>query len=174
MAALLTVAQMRQHVETGLVDEALQRHIDDADEEIIDAAGEIDEQVDTMENAQLSTQLYLSRRASAVVSVVEEIAYDQTTLAADDYRLGGGGVLIQRLEDGTNPRGTWGETVTVTYVPVDRSRRRVGVLIDLVKLAVQYSGLKSESIGDYSSTSTDYEQERQRILSRLREGLPFA
>lgn len=172
--ALLTVAQARAHVETDLTDEALQRLVDDAELEIIEYAGEADEQVDETRNAQLSTCLLLSRKAVEVIAVVEEIGGDETTLAADDYRLRNGGHEIERLGDGTNPRTTWGETVTVSYVPADRAARRVRVMIDLVKLAVRYSGAKSESIGDFSSTSMDYEEERSRLLSRLREGLGIA
>jgi hypothetical protein len=174
MAALLTVAQMRGHVETDLADEALQRLIDDADEEIIDFAGEFDEQEDCTRNAELSTVLFLSRRAGTVSTVVEQVGDDETTLAVDDYRLRNGGTQIERLGTGTNPRTTWGEIVTVTYVPVDRTVRRTRVEIDLVKLAVQYNALTSEGVGDYSSTAKEYEDERARILARLAEGLAFA
>ena len=172
--ALLTVAQIRQHVEADLSDDALTRLLDDADEEIVAWAGEVDEQVDTMRHVELSTVLFLSRRGSEVTEVIEQIGYDETTLDPDDYRLRNGGTQIERRSDGTNPRSTWGEIVTVTYTPVDRTARRTRVLIDLVKLAVQYSGLKSESVGDYSSSSAEYEAERGKILGRLREGLSFA
>jgi hypothetical protein len=172
--ALLTVAQIRAHIDTDLTDEALGRLIDDADEEIIGWAGAADEETDTMRHCELANVLFLSRRGSEVSEVIEQIGDDETTLDPDDYRLRNNGTQIERLGTGTNPRSTWGEIVTVTYAPVDRTARRVRVLIDLVRLAVQYSALKSESVGDYSASSAEYEAEREKILGRLREGLSFA
>jgi hypothetical protein len=172
--ALLTVAQVRAHVETDLADEALERLIDDADAEIIDRAGAVDEQTDEMHGVELATALCLSRRASEITEVVETVSEDETTLAADDYSLRAGGLFLDRLSTGTNGRSTWGDSVVVTYTPVDRTARRTRVLIDLVKLSVQYNALRSESVGDYSATSAEYETERERLLGRLREGLPFA
>jgi len=172
--ALLTVAQLRAHVETDLSDEALGRLLDDADAEIIETAGAVDEQVDEMHHCELANVLFLSRRASAVTEVVETLGDGDTTLAADDHQLRNGGTQIERLASGTNPRTTWGESVKVTYTPTAHTARRIRVLIDLVRLAVQYNALSSESVGDYSATQRKYEEERTSILSRLREGLSFA
>jgi hypothetical protein len=55
----------------------------------------------------------------------------------------------------------------ITYTPEGDSDRRKRVGIDLVRLALQYNALESEDPGGYSSTSVDYQKERQRLLSTL-------
>jgi len=174
MAALLAAADIRTHVDTDLVDAALTRLIDDADAEIISFAGAIASQVEEVHGCALHESLTLSRRGSAVTTVVETVDDTATTLAADDYSLRADGLTLDRLATGTNARETWGDSVVVTYTPVDQTARRKRVLIDLVRLAVEHKALASESVGDYSATSVEYERERTRILSRLREGLPIA
>lgn len=174
MPTLLTVAQIRGHIETDLTDEALQRLIDDADAEIIAEAGAVASHVDTMSSCELANVLFLSRRASTITTVVERVGDDDTTLDATDYELKADGLRIERLDSGPNPRATWGEEVVVTYAPRDMSARRLRVEIDLVRLAAEYDARKSSSSGDWSQTSADYEGERSRILSRLHEGLSIA
>ena len=172
--ALLTVDQIRQHVETDLVDDALTRLVDDADAEIIACEGVLAEHTDHQHGCQYKADLWLSRRASEITEVIEEASESETTLAADDYALRPGGLRLSRRSDGTNPRTTWAPIVSVTFTPVSDVERRTRVLIDLVRLAVQFNALRSESAGDYSATSADYEEERRRILSRLGGGLSFA
>ena len=63
----------------------------------------------------------------------------------------------------------------VTYTPDDDTSIRKIVQADLVKLEIQFKGLGSESIGDWSgSIVSDYEAERGKILGRLRRGAIFA
>lgn len=166
--ALLTLAQMREHVETDLVDDALQRLIDAEEEEILRRLGAPLTQTESFP-VRSQTQLYLSRRASTIVSITEEIEGGATTtLAADDYELWWNQSL-EREPDGTNPRSSWGERVTVVYTPQDTTAQRIGLLVQLVQLAVRYTGVQSESIGsgDYSATSHDYLRERERLFRRL-------
>ena len=55
----------------------------------------------------------------------------------------------------------------MVYIPVDDDLAREGATIDLVKLAVQNTGLKTERSGDYSTTAFDMELEKTKILRRL-------
>lgn len=172
--ALLTTAQVREHIETDLKDDALTRLIEDADAQIVEVAGELNTETDTKIDEVLANALFLNRRASSITTVVEEVkqgdgSYYSTTLAADDYTLRSEGRIIERLATGTNPRTTWGDTVTITYVPYDTSMKRERVLIDLVKLAVQYNALDSEKVGDYSASQSKYTAKRQALLKELRE-----
>jgi len=169
----LTVVALRAYLETDLEDNALQRLIDDAESEIVKAHGERSTQTDTFTGETLATALFLSRKAVEITTIVEEVAGEETTLAADDYRLRYEGRQIQRLATGTNPRSTWGEVVTVLYEPKDDLERRLRVTIDLVKLAVAYNALDSETVGDYAARSVKYEQERSALLARL-SGWSFA
>lgn len=168
----MTIAELRAHIETDLTDEALGRLLDDAEAEIVSQYGEIATQVDTFEEQCLATAIFLSRKAVTITTVTEELKggdeYDETVLSANDYKLRYENRQLERLADGDNPRRTWGDVVTVVYVPEDETSQRIRITIDLVRLAVQYNAAKSESIGDYKITSVDYEKERAEILSRFK------
>jgi hypothetical protein len=167
--ALLTSTEVRTHVETGLVDAALQRIMDAAEEDIDQKFGAVSSQVDDLEGKLKS--VWTTRPISSITSVVETLGTDDTTLASDDYAQRHG-MQLDRLTDGTNGRRLWGDRVKVTYTPTDTTDRRTAVYIRLIKLDVEYKGLASERAGDYNSASFDYTREREKILSGLRnEGL---
>ena len=173
----LTVAQFREHLETDLVDAALQRHIDGAEELIVKVAGELHTETDVVRYAVGANTLFLERRASSITTVIEELeivegTFETTILAADDYRLLSTNQL-KRLSSGTNPRATWGNVVTVIYVPESDAFTRLGVTIDLVKLAVQFTGLDSEKIGEWAASQSKYEAKKAATLQKL-AGFPFA
>ena len=165
--ALLTVTQIREHVETDLSDDALQRIIDSEDGEIIRRFGAPTTQTETF-RASGGTHLFLSRLVTSITSVTEEVSGTSTTLAVDDYDLWWNQAL-ERDDSGTNARSTWGDKVTVVYVPQTTTPQRTLLLIQLVQLAVQYSGVQSDSIGagDYSATYHDYQRERERLFRKL-------
>lgn len=168
--ATILLAEVRQHIETDLIDSALQTLIDDAEEEINVVIGLVTSETDEF-NEERTTKLFLTRKATSVTSVTEERGGVSTVLAANDYQLRLGGRMIERLSTGTNPCTVWGDVVTIVYVPQDDTKRRKVVIIDMVKLALVYNGQKSESVGDYSATAKDYDDERQRLIARLRMGI---
>lgn len=63
----------------------------------------------------------------------------------------------------------WGERVVVSYVPQDQRERRKQVIIDLVRVYLSRSALKSESIsGSHSYNAPDnWEAEVRRVARRL-------
>lgn len=168
----MTVAKIRGHITTDLIDSAIQRFLDDIDAMIDNEYGALATQVDTFEGDIFATALFLSRKAVTITTVTEEVksgvGYTETVLSANDYKLRYGNGQIERLASGDNPRATWGDVVTIVYAPFDETAQRERVTIDLVRLAIEYNALGSESIGDYKSTSVDYEKERGKILSRLK------
>lgn len=166
--ALLTATEIREHVDTDLGDTALDRLLADADAEIVRRYGaHTANQVETFTPPPGSTTIMLDRPVSAVVSVVEtEEDESDTTLAASDYELQSERTL-RRKGDGTNPASTWAPIVVVTYTPDSDNARRIGVTIDLVKLAVQYQAAQSVSVGDVSISHVDHARERETILRRL-------
>ena len=166
MTALLTVTQLREHVETDLADTALQRLLDSEDAEIVRRCGALASVTETIKGG--GELLFLARPAASITTVTEEVYHASTTLATDDWELWWSQAL-RRDDDGTNPRATWGDEVTVTYVPVSDAAQRALALIDLVKLALAYSGLQQQAVGqaDFSATGLDYRRERERILGRL-------
>ena len=67
------------------------------------------------------------------------------------------------------------ETDLITQLPSDQqdvaslqlSVVQTQAVIDLVQLRLQYDGLTSERVGDYTSTRREYHLERAKVLSRL-------
>lgn len=166
---LVTKAEVREHIETDLGDDALDRLIDDADAEIIRMHGEHTTQTEQLLGGNVF--LILSRPASSITTVTEilkgTLPDSETTLSADDYDLWPDGRRLERLGDGTNQRETWGDVIEITYTPTDETAQRTRAEIDLVKLAIEYKGLNSEGIGDHKVSFVDYEDERSKILQRL-------
>ncbi len=170
----LTLAQLREHVETDLVDAALTRVLTGAIAEVEHHYGPLATAAETyyFGGHLVTAALFVRRPAASITSIAETttgiVSGEVTTnLAANDYALRSGGRVIERLATGTNPRASWGDRVLVTYVPVDESDRRNDVIIDLTKLELQYAGVDSERIGDYAMSALDYAAERNRLLRRL-------
>lgn len=165
---LLTVTQLRGHVESDLDDTALQRLLDSEDAEIVRLFGPVSSATELHAGGADVVQLVLDRQIASITSVTEVVDGTSTTLSADDYRQWWGQSL-ERLDDGTNPRSSWGERVTVVYVPNDATAQRTAVLIQLVQLALRYTGLRQESVGqgDYAATMLDQRRERARLLGQL-------
>ncbi len=105
-------------------------------------------------------KLYLRRKLTAVTSVTE----DDVALAATDYKVWGAQGTVERL-----PRGIrWGEEIAIVYTPANDNDTRKAVIIDLVRLALERTALKSESIaGEYSYSAPEWEAERTAVLNRL-------
>lgn len=113
----------------------------------------------------------LSPPASDITTVTED---DLAVAAgADGYRLLTGGVMLERLLDGYPYR--WSGRVVVTYDALPVGDRYDRVVVDLVKLALQYSGLEARRDGDYSEEAIgarsggqrDYQSERDALISEL-------
>jgi hypothetical protein len=169
--SLLTTDELRQHVETDLSDEALQRIIDAQEERIDDRCGASGTQTQAF-SPNYSNVLFPYRKVASITSIVETVGDTSTTLAADDYRVVNG-KRIDRLGTGTNPRTYWAPDVLVSYVPEGKTDQRITVLINLCKLDIEYSGLKSESIGDHSESHEGYLDEREEIIADLDAGGRF-
>lgn len=168
-ATLLTPAELRDHVETDLSDAALQRFLDSEEAEIVRRYGPHATASETLAGG--GRWLVLARDAAAVTAVVETMGDVETALDVDTYRLWPGG-RIERLG------ASWAPRVAVTYTPRDETAQRRLALINLCKLAIAYSGLKSEGVGsgDYQATALDYTGEREKLLRALapRGGMWFA
>lgn len=154
---------IREHTETDLSTEALQTLIDAAYADVDAIAGPLSEITkDYTFHYWATTRLHLLRPAASITEIQEGPAINAlTTVASTDYTLLTGGWIIERHNQG------WRWYVRVRYIPVQDVGRRDGVVIDLVKLALQYQGVQSENAGDYSATHPDYAIERSKLLGRL-------
>src|SRR5688572_3893817 len=129
---ILTVAELREHVPTTLVDDAVQRLLDAAEAEIVRVAGAPGATTELLAGG--GRFLTLSKPAASFTSVTETRFSDVTVLAADDYLVHPGGYLLERQTGGTHSRHTWFGQVAVIYTPVDDADIRIGVQIDLMNL----------------------------------------
>lgn len=163
MPTLLTATEVRQHVETGLTDDALTRLVEDADSEIIDRLGALASQVDVLDGG--VPVLPLSRKASSISSIVERIDQTDYPLADDDFGLLPDGRRVERRQGTSYPSLVFAGRVTITYVPTDETASRKRLLIDLVMLASRYMGVRGESIGDGRIDSFDYKEERNALFA---------
>ena len=165
-STLITVGQLMEHVETDLSDSALERLIDSADAEIIRAYGPHDGEQSALV-AGRGYRIWLPRPAESITEIVEwaggETLADADTVSADKYSLEHGGRTIFRTDAPFMPN------VQITYTPIADNPRRIAVLIDLVKVELEYRGLNTERVGSYSVAYLDHAKERQRILTRLRQ-----
>ena len=165
MTSLVSADDVKKLVNTSIADEDLQAVIDRVEAQVNERIGEPwvgddtpSEFVKTLRGGGLS--LYLPTEINDVVSIVE----DTVTLDADQYQTWGGGV-IERLPAGTN----WGDRCVVTYEPVDDRLKRTQVIVDLVRLVIERSAMKQESIaGEYMYTAPEnWDAEFRKAMKRL-------
>lgn len=162
--SLTTILEVRALVSTGLSDADLQTVIDRIEAEITAKIGA--PQTDALATELVRTlrgageNLFLPTEIHSVTSIVEDTA----SLTATEYQVWSGGV-IERLPLGAH----WGDRVVVTYKPADDRSLRKSVVIDLVRLALNQTGLKSESIGgEYSYTAGEnWDAEFRKAMKRL-------
>jgi hypothetical protein len=162
--SLVTVAQVRALINSSLTDAQIQEVIDRVEDEITARIGAPQDDGDTVTIVKVLSgegeNLFLPSEISSVVSIVE----DDVSLDESEYRVWSGAVLERR------PAGShWGERCTVTYKPVDDRKRRAGVIIDLVRVELNRTAMRSENVaGEYSYTAPDnWEAERKRIIRRI-------
>lgn len=163
--SLLTVAEARVLVKTGLSDPDLQAIINREEALVTDLYGAHYVDANTTVVESLSgggASLFLRRPLTSVTSIVE----DGVTLTADDYRVWGKQGRIERLPVGTK----WlaGVVIAVTCVPYNDNERRKAAIIELVRLTVQRTVMKSESVaGEYSYTAPEWDTARRAVLRGL-------
>ena len=166
---LLTVAEVREHVTTGLTDTALERLIDAQDAYIQRIVGQHDPAT-TMQHTTEDhddKHLWLPRPASAITSVEErysDLFSGWETRAVSYYQLTNQGRSLEAI--GRSFR--W--FIRVTFTPVPENAERTEALIDLVRLETQDTGLASESDDTYSYKAKDKMKARREIIAPLRHG----
>lgn len=165
---LLTVPQLIEHLETDVAGSVLGRLLDAANEEIVEAVGPhaVDGDLTLLTVGGFDI-LTLVRAALTITSITEVVNDTTTVLTVDDYRIWYNGHTLQRLNDGTNPRSTWGNRVTVVYAPIGDNARRRLALVDIVKIELTRSAFQAESIGDYRVAYLDRNKEKDAIIQQL-------
>ena len=161
--SLVTIATARVLINTSLSDAELQAVIDRVEAEItalIGAPQDAEGTVELTEDAwSLGESLFLRRPIASVTSVTNE---DDEELDSDSYRffsLSGEICLKYGRFDGL---------YTVVYKPVNENEKRISVTIEIVRLDIERTALKSESVaGEYSYQAPDFIKERRRLMRQL-------
>lgn len=162
----VTPAILREHIETDLADVALQRLIDDAVAALEARYGAGGALTQTYQVRGRTYTLWLWSPASAVDQVRQGYrSAELTLLEPTKYLLLTNGYKLERTDG-----ASWQPWVEVTSTLTDDTARRDRVTIDLVHLALQYSGLSHESSGDYTADVLAYQAERERLLGELAGG----
>ncbi len=170
---MVDLSRVKERIETDLSDTELQAMIDEVQSEInvkFGVIGSITIFLDgdrDLDGDRRFLNLARPRDTGQTITVVEIDGTDETTMAADDFRILHGGRTLERLIDGTNGRNFWERLVKVMYTPVSDVKERDEVIIQLVQLGITFRGLSSEKAGDYSASFPDYLAERDKLLDRL-------
>lgn len=165
MTQLVTTAQLRTQVQTALTDDQLNALIQREEAEIVRRYGAhyvdvaaLTPVTETLKG--LAPSVWVNRQVESVYEINEKatLAGTLTTVSSSDYYAWIPDGRIQRLS------GLWGEVVVVEYKPQDDSDSRRQAIIELVRLALSRTALKSESIGgEYSYSAPDWLKARVEI-----------
>lgn len=165
---LVTVADVRRKVQTGLDDSDLSDIITDEENEVVrrfGATGDGVTAVTAVYDGRDAMNLFLNRPAVSVssITVADRGGGTASTVATTAYQVWGNEGRIEHLGGG------WGSgIVTVAYVPVDDRARRRAVIVELVRLAIEQTAMRSESVGgEYSYQAPDWEAQRAALYRRL-------
>ena len=173
----ITPAILKEHAETDLATTALQRLIDAANNDISQRFGSPSEAIEeydmTVDRWEIRRDRIWTRQQIKSVTLLEEgftlKTTDLETLVLDtDFFIVFEGQAIERIDTLFRRR------VRIKYVPqVADESQRDRVVIDLCKLMLQWNGLQTERVGDWSGQVGDYETHRRKILSTLSIGRRF-
>ena len=164
MTSLVSPTDVKALITTAMSDIDLQKVIDRVEAQVTARIGA--PQTDALESEVTRTvrgegcNLFLPTEVHEIVTIVE----DGVELTTEEYRVWSAGV-IERIPI----NASWGDRIVVTYKPVDDRLKRTEVIIDLVRLVIEHSAMKSESVaGEYSYTAPEnWEAEFRRAMKRL-------
>jgi hypothetical protein len=170
--SLLTVARLREHVETSLPDAALERILASCELAIARWAGplsfdedDVVEDVTETVSAPGRTLLRLRQLPTAVSAVVDLHGGVEDVLDPSDYRVEER--FLRRLGS------TWGERTTVVYTPTDDSAVRRTVLVQLCQLELNVQpGMASQGAGGWTESYGRYLRQRDELLRAIRPADP--
>jgi hypothetical protein len=167
MSSLVSPAEVRVLVKNGLSDVELQAVIDRVEAEITELIGVPQDESNTVEITETilgdgdGDSLFLPQPIYSVTSITDE---DAETVDSDDYRVFAKEGRIEAVA----PFAFLDEVYTVVYKPLNQNSKRKRVTIELVRLDLSRSAMKSENIaGEYQFSAPDWKLERNRLLKEL-------
>ena len=173
---LLTVAEVKEHVATGLTDAALGRIVDAQDDYIRRMVGQHDPASPDTTMSYTADQpghhIPLPRKATSIASVTVIPLYNaaERVVEAKYYSLASEGLAVQLYDYG----GFYGlhypeiNRIKVVFTPAPENDQRTNALIELVRLAVQDTGLDSERDDTYNYQSKNKMKAKMEIIAPLK------
>jgi hypothetical protein len=164
--SLVSVDEVRALIETPLEDEALEALIEREEAVMVKRIGpNYDALVPLVEVWEGDgKEVFLNRPITTITTITEAecLGDDPTALTTDEFYVWHKQGRLTRL-----PKWKcWGSVVTVTYQPEDDTETRKALLIELLRLTLERTGLKSENVaGEYSYTAWDWDDSRDRLLA---------
>ena len=167
---LLTVSELKEHVTTGLSDEALERLIDSQDAYIRRMVGEHDPATTLVYEVEMTDyrRLWLPRPAVSIAMVEDRYLFrdsEWNVRDSTDYYLSDQGRSVN-----LGCRAPFRERVRVTFTPVSENVERTQALINLVRLETQDTGLDSERDDTYSYQAKNKTKAQREIIASLKHG----
>jgi hypothetical protein len=164
MTSLVSPANVKALINTSLSDVNLQTVIDRVEAQINAKIGA--PQTDAYATEVVKTMrgegefLFMPTEIYSVSAIVE----DANTLSSDQYQTWAGGVIARLPEE-----SHWGDRVVVTYKPTDDRLKRAQVIIDLVRLVIERTAMKSENVaGEYLYTAPEnWDAEFRKAIKQL-------
>ena len=171
---LLTVAEVKEHVTTGLSDAALERIVNAQDAYLRRMVGQHDPATTMVYETETfvspDQRIWLPRPAVSISTVEDRYLFDSawTVRDASEYFLSDGGRSVSM--DRRVWRQRFRDRARVTFTPVSENAERAQALIDLVRLETQDTGLESERDDTYSYKSKGKVRARREIIEPLKHG----
>ena len=163
MTALVSAADVRALVKTSLTDEQLEAVIARVEASITERIGAPQDDGGNVETTLTlegeGTLFFMPTEIASVTSITE----DGVILDPSEYRIWAGGQIERLPED-----SRWGDRCVVVYKAADDRPKRIQAIIDLVRLYIERSAMKHESIaGEYAFDAPDWEAEIRKVIRRL-------
>ena len=158
--AILTLAEVREHIETGMSDNALQRLMDVAEEDIIRTVGNHQGTVTKVLRGGGRT---LTVPKNLVLFTVTEIYRTQDIkITSTQYK------KIAEYAYVKTSGYRWADYVRVVYTPPVATQARRMAFLDLIDAFRISRELSVERVGDIGTTYLDPDKQRFNILTRLK------
>jgi len=175
MPNLLTVSELRALVSSPLDDTQLSTIISWVEAEITNAIGAayVDSSTTITETVRgQGKNIFVKRPIESVSSVTEYASLQDTTGTSltenEEFYVWNDEGRIERIGRVLGTSG-WGAYVQVAYVPRDDREKRKRAIVDLVRVVLSQTALKSENVsGAFSYQAPEnWEAEFRRVMRRL-------
>jgi len=164
--SLVSVGACRDLVRTSLEDGELQAIIDRVEAELVSRIGPFQDETGAVETTETGVlmpgNLILTKQP---IETVVSVSVGGNPIASTGLSVRGGAGMVKIVwVIATTPPTSY----TIVYRPMDQRAALTQAIIDLVRLTLERTAMRSESVaGEYHYQAPDWERERLRIIRRV-------